>query len=78
MDLNKLHIFHANMVKEYGPIFKLEMLGIPPMVFTTNPDDCEAFHRANLNDPRRMAFLSLRKLRHDDPYFEKKGGLLTE
>ncbi|KAK8738180.1 hypothetical protein OTU49_004087, partial [Cherax quadricarinatus] len=79
-DARALHKIWADIVKQYGPIVKIQQPGIDNLVALTNPDDCQTLMRATMDNPMRIAFLSLKKIRMEtvDDYFEKKGGILVE
>ncbi|XP_047737788.1 probable cytochrome P450 49a1 [Hyalella azteca] len=67
------------LVQKYG-IVKLQIIGMPPMVCTTNPDDIEVFLKSTLENPIRIGFACLKsvRLRAKDNYFNKNTGLLSE
>ncbi|XP_071541051.1 probable cytochrome P450 49a1 isoform X2 [Panulirus ornatus] len=74
------HLFFQKLMKNYGPIVRLENPFTPPMVAVVRPDYAEAVIRATMENPIRKAFLSLKKIREEaaDNYFERKTGILAE
>nr|XP_045594008.1 probable cytochrome P450 49a1 [Procambarus clarkii] len=79
-DSRALHKVWIDMVKQYGPILKLQQPGIDDLVGLTNPADCEIVMRSTINNPVRIGFESIKKIRDEtiDNYFEKKSGILVE
>ncbi|XP_076028997.1 putative cytochrome P450 301a1, mitochondrial isoform X2 [Oratosquilla oratoria] len=80
MDLKRIYLFWEAMVKEYGPIFRYDLPGLPPMVFTAQVEDVEQVLRATTHNPLRPGFLALKKIRYeaDGDNFLKGAGLVPE
>ena len=77
---NTLHKLFDELVKKYGPMVRLENPQQSPVVVVIDPNHIEALLRATMDNPVRLGFLSLKKIRLETPdnYFEGKTGLLTE
>ncbi|KAG7167089.1 cytochrome P450 301a1-like 1, partial [Homarus americanus] len=79
-DSRAIHKMWIEIIKDYGPIVQFHQPGMGKMVALTNPDDIELVTRATIENPVRIGFESLQKIRMDtvDDYFEKKTGILIE
>ncbi|XP_068217922.1 probable cytochrome P450 49a1 [Palaemon carinicauda] len=77
-NLEKYDVFWRKMRNKYGPIFRMDMPGMPQMVMISRPEDCETLTRVTMDNPLRISSFSLKKVRSeaDDDYFEGKFGLL--
>ncbi|KAK7086328.1 hypothetical protein SK128_002127 [Halocaridina rubra] len=79
-DNKRIHIYWKKMAEKYNPIMRLDTPMYPPIVASLDPEDCETVARNTMENPVRLAFFALEKIRQDavDNYFDKKCGLLTE
>ncbi|XP_076029128.1 putative cytochrome P450 12c1, mitochondrial [Oratosquilla oratoria] len=79
-DTSKIHKFWASLVREYGPIIRVDLPRTPPLVYCTSLDDVETIMRTTLANPQRGVFSSLKKVRDEAEgiFSDGKTGLLTE
>ncbi|XP_076045202.1 putative cytochrome P450 49a1 [Oratosquilla oratoria] len=77
-DPDRLHLLWSALVRDHGSIFQLHLPGQPPTVVLSDADYVKTLLDVTRSNPIRPFPLSLRKLRHKDPYFEGKAGVGAE
>lgn len=77
-DKEQLHLYFIKLFKKYGPLVKIKAPGEPATVLVLRPADCMEVLQHTMKNPVRTPMGSLRKARYDDPFYEKKAGVVTE
>ncbi|XP_042865932.1 probable cytochrome P450 301a1, mitochondrial [Penaeus japonicus] len=66
-------------LREFGPIFRLDMPGQAPTVYISEPEDMEHVLKTTAKSPNRDLFSSLKYIRDNHDFFKKdKSGILSE
>nr|XP_027222240.1 probable cytochrome P450 12a4, mitochondrial [Penaeus vannamei] len=66
-------------VKEYGPVFRLDMPGMPPSVYISDPADIEHLFKSTTKEHHKPVFKTLSAIRDNHDFLQpKRAGILTE
>ncbi|XP_037782368.1 probable cytochrome P450 301a1, mitochondrial [Penaeus monodon] len=75
----RMHKLWDVCVREFGPIFRLDMPGQAPTVFISEPDDIEHVLKSTAKNQQRDLFSSLKYVRDTHEFFKKdKSGIMSE
>lgn len=75
----RMHKLWDVCVREFGPIFRLDMSGQAPTVFISEPDDIEHVLKSTAKNQQRDLFSSLKYVRDTHEFFKKdKSGIMSE
>ncbi|XP_042866974.1 probable cytochrome P450 49a1 isoform X2 [Penaeus japonicus] len=66
---DRLYVVYDKCVKEFGPLFRLQMPGQKPRVFVTDPKDIEHILQVTAKDPRRIVCDPWKEIRDSHPFF---------
>ncbi|XP_064091593.1 probable cytochrome P450 49a1 [Macrobrachium nipponense] len=77
-DKQNIYRYFQKLFRTYGPVVKVEFPGNPPLVLIQRPEDVKAMYKLTEKSPARGGMLSLKKARYNNPYFQKKGGIVVE
>lgn len=75
---DKIHIYFKKLFQKYGPVVRVKFPGQPTMVIVHNPEDLQFILNATMHNPVRPPMESLKKVRYENDYYEKKSGLVSE
>lgn len=77
-DKTKIYRYFQKLFKVYGPIVQVRFPLQSPMILIQQPEDVRKAHHLTRNNPVRGGMLALKKAKYNNPYFEKKGGIVVE
>lgn len=79
IEKRKPHQLWEIMFQEYGPIVRLVIPFLGPMVAIVTGDDCKNLNRAVMDNPQRPPLGSIKKIREESggDFFDNGGGFLN-
>ncbi|XP_068233951.1 probable cytochrome P450 49a1 isoform X2 [Palaemon carinicauda] len=77
-DKQNTYLYFQKLFRTYGPIVKVEFPGQSPLVLIQRPEDVKMLFELTGKNPVRGGMESVKKAKYNNPYFEKKGGIVVE
>lgn len=77
-DKDKTHLYFKKLFQKYGSVVRVKFPGQPTIVMLRNPEDIKTLLQVTMANPVRVPMESLKKVRYDDNYYDKKAGIVSE